>query len=81
MKKIVIIALCLLLVLSSLFGCGQSSPEETLNVLAIGSYGKDILTYVEPLAKSGGYQVNAAYLDLPGSTLRDLANACRRLVM
>ena len=46
-----------------------------MNVLAIGSYGKDILTYVEPLAKCGGYTVNAAYLDLPGSTLRDLASA------
>lgn len=75
MKKIVIIALCLLLVLSSLFGCGQSSPEETLNVLAIGSYGKDILTYAEPLAEAGGQKINAAYLDLPGSTLRDLASA------
>lgn len=75
MKRILTIVLCTLLVLCCLFGCGKTDPDEALNVLAIGSYGKDILTYVEPLAKSGGYQVNAAYLDLPGSTLRDLASA------
>jgi len=75
MKRIVSFILCSVLVLGLLFGCGQSRPEETLNVLAIGSYGKDILTYAEPLAEAGGQKINAAYLDLPGSTLRDLASA------
>ena len=75
MKKITIIALCLLLVLSSFLGCGQSSSDEALNVLAIGSYGEDIIAYLEPLAADGGQQINAAFLDLEGSTMRDLSYA------
>ena len=75
MKKYIAQLLCLVLIATLLFGCGKTGSDEALNVLAIGSYGKDILTSVEPRAKSGGYTVNAAYLDLPGSTLRDLASA------
>ena len=75
MKRLLTTVLCTSLVLCCLFGCGKTDSDEALNVLAIGSYGKDILTYVEPLAKCDGYTVNATYLDLPGSTLRDLASA------
>lgn len=77
MKRIAVIILCCLLTLGLLFGCGESgtksSSAEALDVLVLGCYGKDVLTYVEPLAASGGYQVNAAYLDIAGSTMRDLA--------
>ena len=79
MKRILTKAVCGLLALGLFFGCGKKNDtpaaDEALDVLAIGCYGKDILTYAEPLAESGGYTVNAAYLDLPGSTLRDLASA------
>jgi len=79
MKRFVLFTLCFLLVLCPLVGCEkistQTPPGDTMNILAIGSYGKDILTYLEPLAAAGGYPVNAAYLDVPGSTLRTLAKA------
>lgn len=65
--------LCVVLLAGCSTNTDQSKEAETLDVLVIGGYGRDCVYYLESLAGLAGYDLNAAYLNMEGGSLRDQA--------